>query len=226
MGCVRWGVVGPRALGQGGDGSGSSGWAEQPHAGDGEQPPLVPGSRRSIPRSGISSLRRTWPQAGSTRSRRRPYKTSKQGGVLICETPRRAAPRHAFGPTIISFQLMCSVWPTAAMLCCARLLVIHRCILSRWDASGLSVSVSITVPWPWNTRAIWSGSGSVDMLTTTGCSGSRRPSPGMSRFPHMSQGVGSTKPQSAYGQQAGAVRRSHLYLRRTKRYSETVLIAE
>ena len=101
---------------------------------------------------------------------------------------------------------MCSVWPTAAMLCCARLLVIHRCILSRWDAFGLSVSVSITAPWPWNTRAIWSGSGSVDMLTTTGCSGRRRPSPGMSRFPHMSQGVGSTKPQSAYGQQAGAVR--------------------
>ena len=106
---------------------------------------------------------------------------------------------------------MCSVWPTAVMLCCARIPVIHHCISSRSDASGLSVSASITAPWPWNTRAIWSGSGSADMPTTTGCSDRCRPSPGMHGFPYTSQGVGSTKEQSTYGQQARVVRSPHLY---------------
>jgi hypothetical protein len=61
------------------------------------------------------------------------------------------------------------------------------------------------------------------MPTTTGCSGRRRPSPGMSRFPHASQGVGSTKPQSTYGQQAGAVCRSHLYPRLFVRWKKRPL---
>ena len=102
------------------------------------------------------------------------------------------------------------------MPCCARIPVIHRCISSRSDASGLSVSASITAPWPWNTRAIWSGSGSAGMPTTTGYSGRRRPSPGMHGFSHTSQGVGSTKERSTYGQQARVVWRSHLYPCRTR----------
>jgi hypothetical protein len=48
----------------------------------------APGLRRLMPSSGISNLRRTWLQAGLMLSRRRPYRISKKGGVLICETPR------------------------------------------------------------------------------------------------------------------------------------------
>ena len=50
----------------------------------------VPGLQRSMPSSGISNLRRMWPQVGLTHSHKRPYRTSKPGGVRICETPRHA----------------------------------------------------------------------------------------------------------------------------------------
>ena len=167
----------------------------------------APGARRSMPRTGISNLRKTWPQVGATRSRRRRYKTSKLGGVRICETPR-----HAFWPPISNCQRMCSVWPTAAMPCCARIPVIRRCISGRRGTSGRSVSASITAPWLWNTRAIWSGSGSAGVPTTTGCSGRRRPSPGIYGFPHTSQGWGVQSRRARMGNRQelfGGLTRTH-----------------